>query len=286
MQAVEIHLPGGFQVGEQWHRSAWLRPVTGREEEFLLQEGKAIPPAACATQLITRCLQRLGPVEPVGAELVRELNVGDREALLLHLRRLTLGGLISCLLCCPQCESKMDLDFQVEEVLLPGYPNRQRAHKTNLREGERSYRVVFRVPNGEDQEIAAIAARDSVDVAAEIVLRRCVESVTSEDGELVTDLLPVLIRDLPEKMAALDPQAEILFDLTCPECGAKFTVPFDAADYICRELAAGEHEFYREVHSLCFHYHWQEDAVLGLSRRKRRIYLELLADELAGRGPS
>jgi hypothetical protein len=146
--------------------------------------------------------------------------------------------------------------------------------------------VVFRVPNGADQEIAAAAARESVDGAVEIVLRRCVESVTSEGGEPVQDMLPALVRDLPETMAALDPQAEILLDLACPECQAKFTVPFDAADYICRELAAGEHEFYREVHALCFHYHWQEDAVLGLSRRKRGIYLELLAEELAGRGPS
>lgn len=284
MKAIEIHLPGGVPIGEDWCRSAWLRPVTGREEEFLLNEGGRMTAAARVTQFLTRCLERLGPVEPVGAEMVRQLNVGDREALLLHIRRLTLGERIFCMLCCPNCGKKMDLELEIRELLLSSYPHREKLHTAEITDSENSYRVIFRVPNGDDQEVAAVAATRSVEWAAELVLRRCVAQVHSESEENLSDLPSIVLRDLPAKMAALDPQAELLLDLTCPECTARFVLPFDAGDYVCRELATGERDFYREVHTLSWNYHWSEDAVLGLSRRKRHIYLDLLSEELAHRG--
>jgi hypothetical protein len=116
MEAVEINLPCGVPVGEEWCRRAWVHPITGHEEDFLMQAGRYLSAAARATQLISRCLIRLGPMEPVGADMVRQLSVGDREAVLLHLRRLTLGDRISCLLSCPACGSNMDLDLQIEEL--------------------------------------------------------------------------------------------------------------------------------------------------------------------------
>lgn len=245
-----------------------------------------LPPAARMTHLVTRCLRRLGPVEPVGAELVRQLSVGDREALLLHLRRLTLGERISCLLSCPSCGEKMDLDLQIEELLQPPYSHTGRIHEAEIREGQNCYRVAFRVPNGEDQEAAVAAAKKSVASAAELVLRRCIERVTTADDENLSQLPPAVLRELPDRMAELDPQAEILLDLTCPECQTGFVVPFDAADYVCRELATQEREFYREVHALSFHYHWNEEAILSLSRHKRQIYIDLLAEELGREGRS
>jgi hypothetical protein len=296
MDAVEVKLPGGVRVGEQWHRCAWLRPVSGREEEFLLFEGKYLSAAARATQLLTRCVLRLGPVEPVGADLVRRLNAGDREALLFHIRRLTCGEHISCLLSCANCNKKMDLDLQIAEFLLPPYPHSQEIHEVDIDDSGNCYRVRFRVPNGEDQEAVASAAEQSVNAAEEIVLRRCIERVDSVDGgsteagssqkDKLCDLPDVVLRELPARMAALDPQAEILLDLTCPECAAGFIVPFDAGDYFFRELALHERELYREVHALSLHYHWSEDAALGLSRRKRQTYFELLADDLTRGGRS
>lgn len=284
MEAVEINLPGGVPVGEQWYRSAWLRPVTGCEEEFLLQEGRLLSPAARATQLIARCLRRLGPVEPVYTELVQQLSVGDREALLLHLRRLTLGGLISCLLSCPSCGKKMDLDLRVDELLLPQYASSRRFHEIDVSDGATSYHVVFRVPNGEDQEAAVLSAAESVDAAADLMLRRCIESVATQDGTTPDEIPALVMQQLPEKMATLDPQADVLLELTCPECQAGFVAPFDASDYLYRELLSGEREFYREVHALSFYYHWDEETILRLPRRKRQIYLELLMDELARGG--
>src|SRR6185436_2177290 len=98
MEAVEISLPGGIAVGAEWRRDAWLRPILGHEEDLLMQAGRYLKPAARATQLLTRCLLRLGPMEPVTSDAVKQLTVGDREALLLRLRQITLGDRIACVL--------------------------------------------------------------------------------------------------------------------------------------------------------------------------------------------
>lgn len=282
MEAIEIQLPAGISVDGQWCRNVWLKPLTGHEEEFLLQEGKSLPAAARVTQLLTRCVQRVGPLEPVGVETVRRLSVGDREALLLHLRRLALGERVSCLLSCPRCAKKMDLDLQIDELLLPAYAEAKASHRAAIREGDEIYYVTFRLPNGEDQEAVAALAADSVESAAAVLLQRCIQEITTASGGRSLETPSVVLRELPGKMAELDPQAEVLLDLTCPECQVQFVVPFDITDYVCREINENEYDFYRQVHSLSYHYHWNEDAILGMNRRKRQIYLTLLADELSG----
>ena len=283
MESVEIDLPNGLAVAGQWCRRASLRPVTGHEEDFLLQEGNLLSPAQRATQLLTCCLTCLGPAQLVAADAVRRLSVGDREALLFHLRWLTLGDRISCVLSCPSCSAKMDLDLKIRELLLPPYPNPHEIHEVALSNGEASFHVRFRLPNGADQEAAAPVASTSVTHAAELVLRRCVEEVIEQpSGAKLSELPQAVLHELPGILAELDPQADILLDLTCPECGVRFVLPFDIADYFFRELAAPGREFYREVHALSFHYHWSQMEILSLSRRKRHLYLELLAEELRG----
>jgi hypothetical protein len=276
MDAVEVTLPCGLKIGDQWHRHAWLRPVTGHEEEFLLFEGKYLSAPARTTQLLTRCVLRVGPAEPVTAELVRRMSAGDREALLLHIRRLTLGSQISCLLSCMHCKQKMDLNLEISELLLAPYAHSQETHAVEIGDG---YRVRFRVPNGADQEFVAGTQEDSVDTAAEALLARCIEYVGLQDQPGLLDLPRSVLHELPARMAALDPQAEIALDLTCPECRSRFTVPFDAGDYFFRELALQERQLYRELHAISLHYHWSEDAALRLTRRKRQTYFELLVDE-------
>jgi hypothetical protein len=271
-------------VAGPWCRNVWLKPLTGYEEEFLLHEGQFLSAAARVTQLLTRCVLRMGSLEPVGPDAVRRLNVGDREALLLHLRRLALGEQVSCLLVCPFCAKKMDLDLQIGELLHSPYAEVDSSHRTMIGASGETYGVTFRLPNGEDQEAVAALAADSVDSAAEVLLRRCIQEVITPSGEQVVGIPSVVLRELPERMAELDPQAEVLLNLRCPECEAQFVVPFDATDYFCREINDGEYNFYRQVHSLSFHYHWSEDAILGMSRRKRHMYLALLADEISGGG--
>lgn len=278
MEFADVQLPGGVPFDGGWRRDAVLRQLTGRDEAFLLEQGRNLTLAALTTAMLARCVCRLGSISHVTPEAVRALSVGDREALLLHLRRLTLGEAMSCVLGCPACAEKLDLDLLVSELLLPPYPDSAEFGETSISLDDARYRVRFRLPNGGDQEQAALIARTPGD-AALLILQRCVHEILDEaTGKRVETVPPLLADRLGEVMAASDPQAEILLNLICPACGEAFQSPFDVADYLYRELGRREDDLYREVHLLALHYHWSESQILRLSRRKRSLYLGMLSE--------
>jgi hypothetical protein len=280
--AVAITLPGGCWLDGVYHREVWLRPINGGDEDFLLDTGNLLLPAYRITALLARCLECLGPAGSVTAETVRSLTVGDREALLLHLCRLTLGDRLQGVVDCPasDCGEKMDLDLKVSDLLLPPYEDCRISYEAEVAENGSGYRVRFRLPTGADQEDVAVVARTDSQAAAELLLHRCVESVTDEDGEPVETLPPAAADRISEVMSELDPQAELTLSLTCPACACTFLAPFDAASYLFRELDGRVKRLYREVHLLAINYHWSEAEIINMPDRKRRLYLELLEEAL------
>src|SRR5215218_6499015 len=203
-----IRLPGGFWLDGTRHQEASLRSLKGDDEVFLLETGESLLPAQRTTALLARCVTRLGPLSPVTTQTAASLTAGDREALLLHLRRLILGERLQSVLGCPNpdCGEKMDLDLRVGDLLLPPYPHAQEWYETTITENGSNYSVRFRPPTGEDQEEAASLAKSDALAVADLLLRRCVERVATEDGRPVEDLPPVVINQLPTVMAELDPQ--------------------------------------------------------------------------------
>src|SRR4051812_17209818 len=98
---MRVALPRGYWLDGICYREAGLRPLTGEDEVFLLETSQALLPAERVTAVLARCLTHLGPLQPVTAPVVRELTIGDREALLLCLRRLTCGDRVPCVVRCP-----------------------------------------------------------------------------------------------------------------------------------------------------------------------------------------
>lgn len=277
-----IRLPGGLWLDGARHQEAGLRSLIGDDEAFLLETSESLLPAQRTTSLLARCLTHLGPLSPVATDTAASLTVGDREALLLHLRRLMLGEHLQCVLSCPDpdCGEKLDLDLRVSDLLVPPYSHIRERYETTITENGSNYGVRFRLPTGAHQEAAAAAlVHGDPQAAAHLLLRRCVERVATEDGQPVEDLPPAVIERLPAIMAELDPQAELTLNATCPACGHAFSALFDTATYFFHELDGRTRQLYREIHLLAFHYHWSEAEILGMSARKRRMYLDLLAEE-------
>jgi hypothetical protein len=275
-----VALPGGLWLDGVRHRDVLLHPLTGADEAFLVEAGESLPRAKKVTALLARCMQQLAPLAPVSMDVARSLTTGDREALLLHLRRLTLGDRLQCVLTCPHpdCGEKMDLELTVSDLLQPPYPHAREWYETTVTENGSTYRVRFRLPTGADQEEAAALARDDPQAAAVLILHRCVESV-SDGGSPTGDRPPALVDHLSATMSMLDPQAELSFDLACPACEHAFSAALDVAAYFFQELAGRSRYVYWEVHTLALHYHWSEKDILNMTARKRQIYLDLLAEE-------
>src|SRR5262249_5032287 len=108
-------LPGGLVLNDGRCLSrAELRPLTGREEEWLARHTDT-PCALIVTNLLCACLVRLDELAPE-PELIRRLLVGDRDYLILPLRRLTLGEVFAAVLPCPACHGRMDVSFPAREI--------------------------------------------------------------------------------------------------------------------------------------------------------------------------
>ncbi|HYC90887.1 MAG TPA: hypothetical protein VEO54_16840 [Thermoanaerobaculia bacterium] len=275
--SIPVTLPGGTWRNGARRRDATLRPLDGRDEMFLAEEAEGLSPARRTTALLARCVERLGG-DAVRADDVRALNAGDREALLLHLRRATFGETMASVLHCPhpECGEAMDLELRVGDLLVHDGASAP-VHEATI-EG---HTVRFRLPNGADLEEAATLAAKDVRAAARHVLARCIESI---DGAAPASIPKHVAARLPERMSQLDPQAELLLQLTCTKCARPFTAVFDTAAYLFRELGAQRDRLYREIHELAFHYHWSESEILGMTATRRRRYLTLLAEALAPRG--
>lgn len=276
-----VTLPGGIWRAGVRHREAELRAVIGADEMVLLDSGDALPLAGRITTLLARCTSRVGDIRDERIEdIVRSLTVGDREALLLHLRCLTFGNTLECVLSCASCAAPLESEVTVDSLLVAPYVDAREWYERELAAGGETYRVRLRLPTGADQEdVAAAAAADPRGAEAEL-LRRCVVEVreTATNRRIELDALPAEAADrAAELLLELDPQAEVTLDLSCAACGRAFSMLLDTGTYLLRELAARGKALYRDVHTLALHYHWSEAEIVGMTPTKRWRYLDLIS---------
>jgi hypothetical protein len=282
MHATTVVLPHGYWIGGVCHRDADLHPVTGNDEAFFVEAGDRLLPAEKATALLARCVARVGSLDHVTPDLARSLTMGDREALLLQLRRLALGDRLQAAVRCPDddCRGQMDVPLNVTDLLLAPYKHSRERYDVTIPTDATTYRLRVRVPTGGDVEAAARIAVTNPQAAADGLARALVDSVVGDREERVEPLPAAVARALPDALSELDPQAEVRLTLACVECGRRIAALFDAASYVFHEIAGGMKQLYREVHLLAFHYHWSEAEIMGMTPGRRRRYVGLLVEAL------
>lgn len=280
--AATVALSHGCLRGRERHRTATVRALTGADE-IAMASLEAPSAAAKVTALLAHAVERLGPIQPVARDEAASLTAGDREALVLHIRRLTIGDRLACVIRCPRCREPMDLDLRVSDLLLPVQPDAPLEHELDLHAGGTAYRVRFRLPTGADLEDAGeVALREGIAAAARRILERCVVQAT-RDGEASPTLPTELESAVAAAMASRDPQAELMLRPTCPTCGASFEAMLDAASFLFDEINARSGALFSQVHLLARHYHWSETEILSLAPARRHAYLSLIAEESSAR---
>jgi hypothetical protein len=258
-------------------REVRVRPAAEDDEGLVDDLSAALLPLQRYTRLLVHCV--LGLAE----DDIDRLSVGDRETLLLHVRRLTFGDRMDCVLLCPGCGERMDFQLQIQSLLARTDAS-QSAHyfEETVEAAGEPLRVRFRVPCGADLEDVLRAPGRAVGDAVNAILARCVEWVQHSDAvrtAIPMDQWPAgLAARISERMSELDPQAETTLRLICPACQHAFAAFFDIGDYFFRELKSREHRRYREVHQLALAYHWSEADILSMSPRKRQLYLDLISE--------
>lgn len=287
-------LPGGYCDDEGVvHREVQLEPLTGHDEDFLAKAGSNTFVVEVVTGLLSRCLKRVGLLENINASLVRKLLVGDRDYLMIKLRELSLGTKMDAVLACPHplCAQPMDVTVFLDEIPIERKPVTARyllmqlspaATYVDAYGGEHA-QVEFRLPTGADQEDLAPLFHVNQKKALDLLFARCVRRIgeISEIDETLIANLPLLTRhEIDEHIKESAPRVEIELGGDCPECHEPFETPFNFLAFFSTEMGCNLSELERDVHFLAWHYHWSENSILSLTRRKRQRYIELLQEEL------
>jgi hypothetical protein len=289
--AFKGRLPGGFvDESGRLHREFELAALTGQDEELLAQARRR-ESASLVTKLISRCVSRLGDIQPVSDAIARQLLVGDRQYLLLKLRQMTFGDRVHADLFCPwpECGKRVSIDFGIGDVPVeesvdkgPHYQMVLSSAAAGTEEpGDRE--ICFRLPNGSDQEFVSPLLAENEARALTLLLMRCVQRVGPSariSEKQIESLSPLARKEIEAEMARLAPKVELDMEMSCPECGHLFDAPFDLQSFFFGELRARSDFLYREVHYLAYHYHWSEREIMEMTVEKRRKYIDVLADEI------
>lgn len=205
------------------------------------------------------------------------LPLGRRDARLLSLYEETFGPELELATPCPRCGETLEIQVRIDDLGIG------RAEAASLPEEgapveieDNGLRLLCRPLNGAD--LAAAAGCADAAAARRLLAGRCVLAASRHGVDVEPSALSAAEMEvLSRALATLDPWAEILLDLDCPDCGHRWQSLLDAADCLWREIDAAARRLLREVHALARAYHWREADILAMSARRRRRYLEILA---------
>jgi hypothetical protein len=201
-------------------------------------------------------------------EKLATLSLGQRDTLLVQVRRLSLGDRLEAYTECPACHERLEFVLSCDE-LRGAARDQESLVKSVTLEGSA---YTLRCPDSRDA--AAAAASENVDAARLALLARCV--VPRDDSLQAVDMLPAAVQTaMAAELAAMDPQAEMLLDLACPACGHTWLGVFEIVTFLWSEIRARARRLLQEVDALARAYGWREADVLQMSETRRGLYLQM-----------
>ncbi len=196
--------------------------------------------------------------------------LGKRDSRLLDLRSIIFGRRLTSVTNCPQCDSRLELDFSVDEIRAPFAEGAEDDFTVDSEQGV-VYRLRLRPLSSDD--LLAVAA----DPQPRALLARCTLAAHGDDTPQDVAALPDDVASAVEaRLAELDPQADVRLALRCADCAHAWTTTFDIGAFLWQEIDAWAQRLLREIHILASAYGWREPDILALSETRRRAYLELV----------
>jgi hypothetical protein len=246
-------LPGGFRdEAGVLHRAFVVREMTGVEEDLLGGKGSQM---VRMNRIITNCLLSLGTVsdKAIIATAVQAMPTADRVAVLLTLRRLSLGDAYVLRLKCPNEDCLVEDSYTVSlgdlEVSDMAQPE-QRQFETVCPSGRR---VGWHVMTGADEEwMWDVAKRRHDDDAFTLSFLARMDTIDGEPvrrgtgakNDAVYDLAAARVKaltvrernDVREEVVALEGGVDTTVEFECKQCHHTWerSLPIGGPDFFFR----------------------------------------------------
>ena len=218
------------------------------------------------------------------------LSLGDRDTLLLRLRRLTFGTAMECRVECPQCGEPLEFTLDTNQLGVsdgegpatvdddPDGESEAEGQGSRRRHFERDGLELRLRPLDSTDLLAAEALAEADARARELGRRALVFARRGGENIDFDGLDDDELAWFETCLGEIDPAAERRLNLRCPDCDHAWGPPFDVAAYFEAELGFEAERLLGQVHTLARFYGWAEHHILAMSARRRHAYLERIAD--------
>lgn len=265
-------------------RHVELREPTGEDELLVLQSMGPAPTTVLA--LASRLAS--GQSEPIDAEgeLIDAqggsidwpaLPAVDLGGAALLIRRCWLGETIRAEALCPAegCGDAIDVAIDIQAYL--------DHHRPRPYRGAKEYEPGWFVLAGTDVRFRIPRIADVLEILNDPrpgarLLERCIRSPGHSDA---AQLPTSVARRVDRALEALAPRLDGELSGVCPACGQTVALHFEPVGYVLAELRDASTGLFSQVHELALAYHWSEQTILALDRRRRHGYVTMIRGELA-----
>jgi hypothetical protein len=240
---VVVQLPAGIVKDGKVYRDAEVVPMTGLTRKAIAREDVRASPHKITSVMILQCLRRIGPVTSINGKVLDEMLVGDRDFLMLEIRRVSMGSDINATVECEKCKNKIDVQFSIDELEV----TKIKEGDYEMKDGVRVFRIVntdprldilCRFPNGADQQIMApLLTKNPVEAMFKLY-SCCVLEWNGKAGPFEPRFfegLPVSTLDKFEGAFSDKLPGPILKQsVPCPVCTADIEFTFQGSDFFFR----------------------------------------------------
>ena len=224
---------------------ASLNQMTGIEEEILTDNKLVRNAGKLITELLYSVVETLDGKKP-SKDTIRQLMIGDRDALLLELRKISLGSEMEAKFQCGNCNASIEVVENLDEVeilelngelketmeieLVDGYKDR---------EGEVHKIAVVAYPNGDVQEKTSVIMRQNFGRGNTAMLKECIKEIGSVKP-VTNDMIRRLTkRDRDHLLTVISkdaPGPKLKTTVDCYDCGYSFETALDLSNFFVSNL--------------------------------------------------
>jgi len=221
---------------------------------------------------LDRALTMLAVARPGTARgALAALSVPERNRHLLRLRQVSFGSELRGYVPCASCGTRLEFSMSIPPLV---------AHLERLEPGgpvrwTRGARTFSMRPVTSEDLLAVVRAPDAP-TARRVLLARCLSATDAGGGVACADPIDDAEALMLEQFDRLHEGAEIVCELRCPACASVARVDLDIGRFLWSEVRHAAAGLLREVHELAAAYGWTEAAILAMSDRRRRTYLEMV----------
>lgn len=229
------------------HKTFTLREMTGEDEEYINRTDIKSNGAKVSTALLSRCVTSIGNLtkKSVGPQnwnkIFQNILVGDRDIMLLELRKQSLGNEIEVVHTCPnpECKAKLKTIIEVDELEITPY-NGIKEIPFELPKGYTDSKGVLhksgkmRRPNGLDGEVLTPVAKNNIAKAESLLLSRICQF---DDGAFIDQsiMAKLSLKDrkyLQELLHENTFGVEMTVPVMCDRCGEEFRGTLNQSNFI------------------------------------------------------